>query len=317
MRKLKKVSFLFVAFILVFSLIGCTKEKDSKDSKEDIKQTETVKNTTYPLKIKDAFNREITIDKEPKKIISAAPNITETIYALSKQDTLIGRTDFCTYPKEVSKVQSIGGLTNPNIEKITQLKPDLVIASNHFRKEDVKKLEELNIKVVVFSGPDSFEGTYGVIENVGKVLNANTKANFVVSDMKKKVDYVQEKVKGKNAPSVYYSVSFGKSGDFTAGKDTFIGKMITMAGGKNAADDVTEWEYSVEKLIEKNPDIIICSNKLNSKNGIKATEGYKDLDAVKKNKLFDIDEDIINRQGPRLADGLEALAKIIHPEAFK
>jgi iron complex transport system substrate-binding protein len=317
MRKLKKISSLFIVFLVIFSLIACTKDKDSKNSKDDNKQTETVKNTTYPLKIKDSFDREVTIDKEPGKIISIAPNITETIYALNKQNTLMGRTDFCTYPKEVSKVQSIGGLTNPNIEKIVQLKPDVVIASNHFRKEDVKKLEELNIKVVVLSGPDSFESTYDIIKNAGKILNANGKANSVVSDMKKKVDYVQEKVKGKNAPSVYYSVSFGKSGDFTAGKDTFIGKMITMAGGKNAADDVTGWEYSVEKLIEKNPDIIICSNKLNSKSGIKSTEGYKDLDAVKKNNLFDIDEDIINRQGPRLADGLEALAKIIHPEAFK
>jgi len=89
-----------------------------------------------------------------------------------------------------------------------------------------------------------------------------------------------------------------------------------MAGGKNAASDVTGWNYSLEKLVEKNPDILICSNKFNSKNGIKSTKGYKDLDAVKKNKLFEIDEDIISRQGPRLADGLEALAKIIHPEAF-
>lgn len=315
-NKLKKFSFLLVVFMLVFSLIAC-KGTSSQSSKEDNKQVEALKNTTYPITIKDSFNREVTIQKEPKKIISAAPNITETIYALNKQNTLIGRTDFCTYPKEVSKIPSIGGLTDPNIEKIAQLKPDLVIASNHFRNEDLKKLEELNIKVVVLSGPDSFESTYDIINNVGKILNANSTANSIVSSMKKKVDYVQEKVKGKSTPSVYYVVAFGKSGDFTAGKDTFIGKMITMAGGKNAADDTNGWKYSIEKIIEKNPDILICSNKFNSKNGIKTSTGYKSLDAVKKNKLFEIDEDIINRQGPRLADGLEALAKIIHPEAFK
>lgn len=316
-NKLKKFSFLSIVLILVFSLIGCTQSSISQTSKENNKQVETLKNTTYPVKIKDSFNREVTIQKEPKKVISVAPNITETIYALNKQNTLIGRTDFCTYPKEVSSIPSIGGLTDPNIEKIAQLKPDLVIASNHFRMEDLKKLEELNIKVVVLSGPDSFESTYDVINNVGKILNANSKAASVVSAMKKKVAYVEEKVNGKSTPSVYYVVAFGKGGDFTAGKDTFIGKMITMAGGKNAADDTTGWKYSTEKLIEKNPDILICSNKLNSKNEIKTSNGYKDLDAVKKNKLFEIDEDIINRQGPRLADGLEALAKLIHPEAFK
>ncbi|XOQ58589.1 MAG: ABC transporter substrate-binding protein [Clostridium sp.] len=315
-NKVKKISFLLVAFIMVFSLTGCMKNS-SKDSQKDNEQIQTSKDTTYPIKIKDSFNREVTIEKEPKKVISLAPNITEIIYALNRQDTLIGRTDFCTYPKEVSKIPSIGGLTNPNIEKIVQLEPDLVIASNQLGKEDLKKIEELNIKVVVLSGADSFQGTYDIITNVGKVLNSNSKANSVISSMKKKVEYVQKKVKGMPTPSVYYVVSFGKVGDYTAGRDTFIGKMITMAGGKNAADDITGWKYSIEKLIEKNPDMIICSNKFNSKNGIKTTVGYKDLDAVKNNKVFEIDEDIINRQGPRLADGLEALAKIIHPEAFK
>lgn len=317
MYKLKKIPFiLLIVFVFTFSVIGCN-QNNTTSSNEDKKQVESVKNTTYPLKIKDSLNREVTIEKEPKKVISAAPNITETIYALNKEDTLIGRTDFCTYPKEASKIQSIGGLTNPNIEKITNLKPDIVIASNHFREQDLKKLEELNIKVVVLSGPESFQSTYDIMRNVGKILNANDKANSIVSNMIKKVDYVKAKVKGKGTPTTYYVVSFGKSGDFTAGKDTFLDTMITTAGGKNAASDVTGWKYSLEKLIEKNPDIIICSNKFNSKNEIKVQEGYKDLDAVKKNKLFEIDEDIINRQGPRLADGLEALAKILHPDAFK
>ncbi|NMM65153.1 ABC transporter substrate-binding protein [Clostridium sp. P21] len=317
MFKLKKISFLLIALVFAFSLIGCAKNNTTAPSNEDKSQIEATKNTTYPLKIKDSLNRKITIEKEPSKVISVAPNITETIYALNKENTLIGRTDFCTYPKEASKIQSIGTLTGPNIEKITSLKPDIVIASNHFREQDLKKLEELNIKVVVLSGPESFENTYDIIKNVGKILNANSKAASIVSNMMKKVDYVKEKVKGKDTPSTYYVVGFGKNGDFTSGKDTFIGRMITIAGGKNAASDITEWKYSIEKLVEKNPDILICSNKFNSKNGIKNEQGYKDLDAVKKNKLFEIDEDIINRQGPRLADGLEAMAKIIHPEAFK
>lgn len=317
MSNLKKNCLLLTLFILIFSLVGCNNKDNSLTSKENKEQNEIVSNTTYPLKIKDSFNREVTIEKEPIKIISLAPNITETIYALDKQKLLIGRTDFCTYPKEVSKIQSIGSLMDPNIEKIVELKPDLVIASNPFTKEDLKKLEEVNIKVIVLSGSESFEGTYDIIKNTGKVLNANQKAADIVLGMKQKVKDVQEKVKGKNTPSVYYVVGFGKGGDFTAGKDTFIGKMIEMAEGKNAAADTNGWKYSVEKLIEKNPEILICSNKFDSKEGIKNTEGYKELDAVKKNKLFGIDEDIINRQGPRLADGLEALAKIIHPEAFK
>jgi iron complex transport system substrate-binding protein len=106
-------------------------------------------------------------------------------------------------------------------------------------------------------------------------------------------------------------------GDFTAGKGTFIGKMIEMAGGKNAADDVEGWSYSLEKLVEKNPDIMICSMYYDTKKGIQSTNGYKDLDAVKNGKLFEIDNNLLDRQGPRLADGLVELAKIIHPESFR
>lgn len=314
MFKIKKN--LILIFLIAISLMlgGCGASNSNISNNQKM---ESVKNTTYPLKVKDSTNREIILKSEPKKVVSLAPNITETIYSLDKQNTLIGRTDYCTYPKETLKVQSIGSITDPDIEKIVQLKPDLVIASNLTKQDSLKKLEQLNLKVLILSNTESFENTYGIIKTIGTVLNANQKAYTVVSNMKQKVNDVETKVKGKSSPTVYYVVSYGKNGDFTAGKDTFIGKMLKMAGGKNTADDVTGWNYSLEKLIEKNPDILICSNKFNSKAGIKTSTGYKDLNAVKKNKLFEIDEDLISRQGPRLADGLEALAKIIHPEAFK
>lgn len=316
MFKTNKKYILLITIVITIFLAGCGASNTGTSNTGNNGKNESLKNTTYPLKLKDSTNKEVTIQSEPKRVVSLSPNFTETIFDLNKQNILVGRTDFCNYPKEVSKVQSIGTITDPNVEKIVQLKPDLVIASNLTKPNNLKKLEQLNIKVLTISKRESFENTYSNIEDIGKVLNANEKARSIVSNMKEKVKSVQEKVKDKKSPTVYYVVSYGTSGDFTAGKDTFIGKMIEMAGGKNAASDVTGWNYSLEKLIEKNPDVLICSNKFNSKNGIKSTKGYKDLDAVKKNKLFEIDEDIISRQGPRLADGLETLAKIIHPEAF-
>jgi len=316
MFKTNKKYILLITIVITIFLAGCGASNTGTSNTGNNGKNESLKNTTYPLKLKDSTNKEVTIQSEPKRVVSLSPNFTETIFDLNKQNILVGRTDFCNYPKEVSKVQSIGTITDPNVEKIVQLKPDLVIASNLTKPNNLKKLEQLNIKVLTISKRESFENTYSNIEDIGKVLNANEKARSIVSNMKEKVKSVQEKVKDKKSPTVYYVVSYGTSGDFTAGKDTFIGKMIEMAGGKNAASDVTGWNYSLEKLIEKNPDVLICFNKFNSKNGIKSTKGYKDLDAVKKNKLFEIDEDIISRQGPRLADGLETLAKIIHPEAF-
>lgn len=321
MKKISKILFLILSLILILSFSGCAKDNTAQNSMGSTqKETASKENTSgssYPLKIKDSYNREVIIEKEPQKIISIAPNISEIVFALGKQDKLVGRSDYCDYPKEISKIQSIGNITDPSIEKITELKPDLVIASTHFKKEVIQKLEDLNIKVVVFYGSDSFEGAYDTIQNVGKVLNANEKSKEIVTNMQNKVTEVEKKVKDKGTPSVYYVVGFGQSGDFTAGKDTFIGKAIEMAGGKNAAGDVTGWKYSIEKLMENNPEIMICSNKYDSRSGIQKANGYKDLAAVKNNKLYEIDNDLLDRQGPRVADGLEAMAKIIHPEAFK
>lgn len=314
MLKSKKIFPIILGLIMMVSVTACTKAPAESVTKA---AAEVAKQTIYPLTIKDSFGREVIIQKEPKTIVSVAPNITETIFALSKNSELVGRTDFDTYPAEVKDIASIGGLQNPNVEKIAELKPDIVIASSFFPKEVVTKLEELKIPVVVLYGPDSFDGAYDTINKVGQILNSGDKSNSIVAGMKKKVDSVEAKVKDLPTPSVYYVVSFGKTGDFTAGTETFVGKMLEMAGGKNSASDTKDWNYSIEKLVEKNPDLLICSKYFDTKAGIQKTTGYKDLSAVKSGKLYEIDNNLVDIQGPRLADGLEALAKIIHPEAFK
>ncbi|KNY29337.1 ABC transporter substrate-binding protein [Pseudobacteroides cellulosolvens] len=311
----KRLLILISIIILAFSIVGCTESQSPENSE---KPTNTMANApVYPLKIKDSYDREIKIDSEPQRIISIAPNITEIIYAIGKSSKLTGRSEYCDYPEDVKKVTSVGSLQDPSIEKIVELKPDLVLVSTHFKKEIVQKLESMGINIAAFYGDENFEGVYSTIEKVGAVLNSKDNANKLITDMKVKVQNVADKVKDKPCPSVYYVVSYGKMGDFTAGKDTFIGQMIQMAGGKNAADDAQGWSYSLEKLVEKNPEILICSKFLNSKQGIESTNGYKDLSAVKNKKLYEVDNNMLDRQGPRLADGLTELAKIIHPEAFK
>ena len=273
--------------------------------------------TSYPLTITDSFHREITIESEPKRIVSLSPAITEIVYALGKGDNLVARTDYCDYPEEAAELESIGELMDPNIEKIVELEPDLAIASAHFQRETLKKLEEAGIKVVILYGEESFEGAYFAIEAVGKVLNAQDAASQIVAGMKATVEEVVQKVEGRERPSVYYVVGFGEWGDYTAGRDTFVGQLIEMAGGKNAADDIEGWNYSLEKLIEKNPDHFICSKSDNHKEELKLAENYKDLDAIANDRIYEIDKNKLEIQGPRLADGLRELAQYLHPDAFK
>jgi iron complex transport system substrate-binding protein len=320
MFKGKSIISTVLAVFLCLVLSGCGNKVENNDNKNIKAKSSTVNGSNvviYPLEVVDAYNRTVKIDKEPKRIITISPDITEGIYALGKGSSLVGRSDYDDYPVQALKVPSIGSLLEPNIEKIVELKPDLVITSALFSKEVIKKLEILNIKVIVLYGQENFTGVYDTMEKLGKVVNASEKSLAIVSDMKNKVTEITDKVKTAKKPVVYYVVGFGKSGDFTAGKDTFIGNMIEMAGGENAAKDVVGWKYSVEKLINKDPDILICSKLYNSKKGIESTNGYKVLTAVKSGKLLEVDENIVVRQGPRLADGLEEMAKLIHPEIFK
>ncbi|NLP46950.1 MAG: ABC transporter substrate-binding protein, partial [Epulopiscium sp.] len=205
----------------------------------------------------------------------------------------------------------------PNIEKMVELKPDIVIAATHFKKEALEKLETLGIPVIILYDGESFEEVYEVIETMGEIFNRSTEAENIIHNMKQKVKQVMDKVKDQEKPSVYYVVGFGEYGDYTAGGDTFIGKMIEMAGGKNVAKEAEGWAYSLEKLVEQNPDILICSKHFDSKAGIELANGYKELSAVKEGRLYEIDNDLLDRPGTRLADGLEELARLIHPNVFK
>jgi iron complex transport system substrate-binding protein len=316
MKKINRILAALFMVAFVFTVTACT-EKKAEVKTDENKSTATKAGTTYPLEVTDSFGRKVVIEKEPQKVISVAPNITETIFALDKKNVLLGRTDYCDYPEDVKDIASIGTIQEPNIEKITELSPDLVIAAPPFTKEAAAKLEELKIPVIVLNSDQNFDGTYDIINKVGEVLNASEKANSVVDSMIKKIADVESKVKGQSTPSVYYVVSFGQGGDFTATGETFINTMITMAGGKNIAADAQGWAYSLEKIVEKDPEIVICSKYFDSKKGFESTEGYRDLTAVKSGKLLEIDNNRLDRQGPRLAEGLEELAKLIHPEAFK
>lgn len=268
------------------------------------------------LTMVDYRNREVTLEKEPIRIISLAPNVTETIFALGAQDKLLGRTDYCDFPSDAANITSIGTLLQPSIEKIVELNPDLIIASTHFSNELLAKLTEIHLKVIVIDEMDSLDGLYTNILDIGLIVNKAAKSKEVVNNLKTRITELTNKLAEVKKPKIYYVISYGQYGDYTAGGDTFISEVIELAGGNNIAKDSIGWSYSLEKIVEKNPDIIICSKYYGAKEGIESSTGYKELPAVKNRKLFTIDNNLVDRQGPRIADGMEALAKIFHPELF-
>ena len=309
----KKFFIILMVLTLGFSLIGCASEI-SETPEETADSTE--EDEPY-LVFTDGMGREIVLEEEPMKVISVAPSVTETIYALGAEDKLIGRTDYCNYPEEASSVPSVGSLQEVNVEIISALEPDIVLASTHFKEETLNKIESLGIPVAMIFSQENFEGVYENIENIGLIVNREVEAKKVVEDMKNTVTTVKEKIENVEEKSVYYVIGYGEYGDYTATGDTFIGEMLAIAGGKNVAKEATGWKFSLEKLVEADPAVMIAESDESTMKGIEEANGYKDLTAIKNGKFYGVDKDMVSRMGPRLADGLLQIAKAIHPEVFQ
>jgi iron complex transport system substrate-binding protein len=338
MKYYSKAMALLCCLTLIFGLMACSSPSsnssevtDANSAKASVEEEKTeattapasvtdvpeisVKGTDYPVTITDSEGTEITFDSEPEKVVSMAPNITETIYQLGIESKLVGRTDYCDYPEEALSIGSVGTMRSPDIEKIISLEPDVVIASTHFSEEANKQLTDLGVKVVVLYEEYEIDGVYPIIETMGTIFNVNEAATMAVNDMKTSISETKTRIEGLDNPDVYYVVGYGEYGDYTAGGDTFVGQMITMAGGTNIAQEVSGWSYSLESLVEADPDIIIISEDM--KADFEASESYKDLTAVKNGMVYGIDKNLLERQGYRNAEGLKTLAELIHPETFK
>lgn len=272
-------------------------------------ETKEIKTDSYPITLEDSKGRVVTIETKPKTIISVAPNITEIIYSLGGGDLLIGRSDYCDYPGETQNIPSVGTLFEPNIEKMVELNPEVIIAGTHFQKEIVDKLEETGIKVVIVQEEESIQGVYNAIETLGIIIDKKDEATAQINSIKDTISNLQSIPEDKK-PRIYYVVGFGEYGDYTAGGDTYINEVIETAGGINVASDSKGWTYSLEKIIEHNPDIVICSKYYGTQEQLKEAIGYKDLPAILNGRLYPIDNNVIDRPGPRLSEGLLLLNSI-------
>ncbi|WP_162265418.1 helical backbone metal receptor [Abyssisolibacter fermentans] len=290
------------------------------DSGAGIVKYEKISDDTYkyPITIKNGDN-EMVIEKEPSKIISLAPGVTEKLFEIGAGDKVVGRTQYCDYPKEVENIKNVGTLYEPNIEVIVDIQPEIAIAETHFKQEILDKLNEAGIISISSATPNKVEGIYAQIIQLGKIVNRNYEARALVSSMKSKVQkvkYVLNNQSNLNKPSIYYVVGTGQYGEYTAGSDTFIADIIRTVGATNIAADVTGWKYSVEKVIDKDPDIIV-GNETNVDAMIN-NNNYSILTAVNQKSYYKVDNNIFDRSSPRsINEGLKILFNIVHSDLTK
>lgn len=260
----------------------------------------------------DSYGRKIEIPDSTKmpRIISAAPSMTELFFQLDGGQFLIARSDYCDYPPEAKNLPSVGTIIEPNIEYVLALRPTLVVASDHFTKESVNKLEQFNIPVYIGKQGENLEDFYNIINDIGHIIKKEEKAEELITKMKTQIREISERAQSADIhPKVYYMISFGESGDYTAGKNTFIANLIRIAGGINISDDANGWAYSREKLFAGNPDLILISHK-EMEEPLKKDYTYSKLRAVQDNKIYTVTAGTMERPSLRNIDALLELETI-------
>ena len=275
-----------------------------------------------PGTITDDWGREIRLKSVPQRIVSHVPGITETLFALGLDKKIVGVSDYCDYPEAAKAKPKVGGYFTPSIEAIVALDADLVLTDGYV-SELITKLDSLAIPYVVID-PKDINGVLKDIELLGNVTGSQKEAKELTSDMKKRIDAVVDAVSGASRPSVFYVFdATDTTKPWTAGPSSFVDALISLAGGENVAASASgPWiQFNMEQLINSNPDIILVDSSHGtaaiSSAQIKELPGWQEMTAVKENRIYTIDGDLVNRTGPRIVQGLEEIANIIHPELFK
>ena len=283
----------------------------------------------YPLSLIDDAGRVVVISSEPHRVVSMAPSITEILFALNLSDRVVGVTRYCDYPpivnemKENGSLTVIGGYWDPNIEIIMSLQPDLVIgySSVPSHVDIADRLEAINISVILLD-PHNLTDVFDNIILIGRATGKLREARELVDQLEARVNSVVQKVSGLPKVRVYYELWFNPL--MSVGPGTFIDSLITMAGGENIFHDAaTQYPMiSGEDVIARDPQVIILPDSYMTDYNVSIDQiisrpGWSAISAIKNNRIYFIDEDLLVRPGPRLVEGLEKLAMFIHPEAFK
>jgi len=266
--------------------------------------------------VEDQTGRRVEVPDHPQRLISLAPSITETLFALGLGDNVVGDTDYCEYPPEAKLKPHVGAILTPNLERIIALKPDLVLGSPEAnRRETADRLAQLGIPLYGVTA-HSVDDMLHSIEDLGRVLGHEADAKKLAANLRQRIVAVEKRVAPLRRPKVLFVVWYRPL--TTAGPNTFITDVIQRAGGTSITENLLgEWPHlSLEEALLRDPDVILFpraesfSPQLDE---FQQLPGWRDLRAVKTRQMFFISDAII-RPSPRLVDALEEVARALHPQ---
>jgi iron complex transport system substrate-binding protein len=271
-------------------------------------------------KFKDEVGREVTFPFPPKRIVSLAPNITEILFSLGLDEEIVGVSIHCNFPEKAKTKVRVGSYISLDFEKITSLKPDLIIATGAGNtREMVDRLEKLGFQTYTIY-PKNFNDILKSIGHIGEVVNREKEARGIIEGLRKRSQRVIELTKGLSRPKVF--IQIGDAPIVTVGKGSFADDLIRLAGGENIAGKEKEVypRFGMEEILKRSPEVIVISS-MNPKGDyqkiLEEWNRWKTIPAVKNGRIHLIDSDLLDRPSPRIIDGLEELARVLHPERFK
>jgi iron complex transport system substrate-binding protein len=275
--------------------------------------------TTESRRVTDLLGRQLEVPQDPRRVVALAPSITEIVYALGQEHRLKGVTRFSDYPEAAMKLPRVGSYVHLDVERIAALKPDLCIGVKDGNPLTVvTRLQALGIPFYAVH-PVNLETVIQSIETIGDLLGASPVAAQTVTAMRKRIERVKRIVAAaRRKPRVF--VQIGVSPIVSVGSQTFIHQLVTLGGGSNiAAGDVPYPRFSREQVISLAPDVIVISSMARATVFEKVKAEWMQwpaIPAVRNQAVFIAPTDIFDRPTPRLVEGLEQMAKYIHPRLF-
>ena len=287
----------------------------------EVTDTPVPQPTQEQITIVDGLDREVTLVEPAQKVVSLAPSNTEILFAIGAGEQVIGRDEFSDYPSQAADLPSIGGgFGDYNLEAIVDLAPDLILAAEINTPEQVKALEDLGLTVFLLSNPISLDEMYENLFTVAELTAHMSEAEDLVDTLRSRVSKVESDIESaEDQPTVFYELdATDPSAPWTAGSSTFIDTLITMAGGENIASDM-EGQYlqiSIEALLIRDPQVILLGDAAYgiTPESLLDRTGWSNISAVVNDRIYTFDDNLVSRPGPRLVDGLEQLASLLHPE---
>ena len=271
------------------------------------------------LQVTDEAGRTVRIPQPVRRIVSLAPSLTETIYALGLQDRLVGDTDYCNYPPDAQKKTKVGGGINPSLEEIAALHPDLVLVTKAFnRLETVHGLENLGI-VSYATDPHTVEAIISSSKKLAEILGAPESGSSLSNELQHRMAELQRKLGSQPAKSVLFVVWTQPL--ISVGQKTFIADAIRYAGATSIVNAEQDWpQVSLEEVARLQPDFLVFAaghsdSVAEEVEELASLPGWQLVDAVT-NRRYAVISDAVNRPAPRIVDAIEELARQLHPEAF-